>query len=825
MSAILIPVAGSEEAVEVAVSELAEMDPNDVIDILQAEMASLDLWLRFAVEYYKLGRTDAFNTLLQPLVDLHNQPSSTVGVPNMLHEQFGNDKAVKKQFLEILNALAAFHAVSGARSRDKATRKTEFEQAKKYYDSAESVDLLSSSMYVGQAMLLVAKGESARAEKMLENVADLSRDNVPALLGKACAKFNAGETKEALKLYRAVFEINPSPPPTVRLGLAYCYARLGQPQLAQKALLRTLELHDGCVEAMGGLAALYLNEDRVSEALGLLKRAYQLEPDNPAVLNHLATHHFYKQQYDKAHKLANRAFLNSASAAVRSESCYHIARCFHAKSDYASALQWYSQSFKENPAYMAPQFGLGQMHLVNNDTPRAIECFEKVLKASPDNVDALKVLGSLYSSTDRRALALERLTKATELSPHDVDAWLEMARVQEDNLESLPQALKAYETAASLLKQSKQRLPAELWNNLGALRHRLGKLDSAEHAYLHALKVSSAAGFENEFDDSNITSTFNLACLRQERGEIALAEAKFKGILTAHPNYTDCYLRLSSCAAARGSPQEAIAWLKRCIDLDPLNPDTWSMLGNVYMGERDYTQAHACFDKVLSKCEPQEVCKRDCYATAQLATVQLKMASEANTTRHKEAQAQKDAADKKASQLDKATEMFKAVLGHEPSNLYAAHGIGVVCVQKGRLQEAREIFTQVREASADAAGAMLNLAQLHALQGEHAVAVPLYQKVAKRAGAARSVGTLMLEARSLFDSNKLPEAKRVLCKLVCVCVRASLDVSHVACRVPHVACRVPCAACRVPRAACRVSRARVACAARVRGPAVCCVRG
>ena len=45
MSAILIPVQGSEEVVEVAISELAEMDPNDVIDILQAEVASLDLWL------------------------------------------------------------------------------------------------------------------------------------------------------------------------------------------------------------------------------------------------------------------------------------------------------------------------------------------------------------------------------------------------------------------------------------------------------------------------------------------------------------------------------------------------------------------------------------------------------------------------------------------------------------------------------------------------------------------------------------------------------------------------------------------------------------
>ena len=71
--------------------------------------------------------------------------------------------------------------------------------------------------------------------------------------------------------------------------------------------------------------------------------------------------------------------------------CFHIARCFHAKTDYASALQWYSQSAKEAPAYTAPQFGLGQMHLVNSDTQKAIDAFERVLKHSPENVDALKV--------------------------------------------------------------------------------------------------------------------------------------------------------------------------------------------------------------------------------------------------------------------------------------------------------------------------------------------------------------------------------------------------------------------------------------------------
>ena len=80
-------------------------------------------------------------------------------------------------------------------------------------------------------------------------------------------------------------------------------------------------------------------------------------------------------------------------------------------------------------------------------------------------------------------------------------------------------------------------------------------------------------------------------------------------------------------------------------------------------------------------------------------------------------------------------------------------------------QEAREIFTQVREASSESCGAILNLAQLHALQNEQAVAMPLYQKAQKR-NTARSVDVRMLEARALFDSNKLHECKRAIQKAI-----------------------------------------------------------
>lgn len=242
---ILIPVQNSEEVVEVPVDELPE-DENDVIDILQAELAPLELWLRFAVEYYRQGKLESFTNILQPLTELYEEKDEKGEKGGLLLQQFvkagESEEKVKKAFLDILNSLASFHTVIGSRERDKAKRKVRFDQAKKYYDCAEGVDLLLGSANVGRAVLQIAQGQLGRAEKTLNEVEAFHMDSVPALLGKACAKYNGGNFKEALKLYRKVFDINPAPPASVRLGLGYCYAKLGQPRLAQMALERTLEL-------------------------------------------------------------------------------------------------------------------------------------------------------------------------------------------------------------------------------------------------------------------------------------------------------------------------------------------------------------------------------------------------------------------------------------------------------------------------------------------------------------------------------------------------------------------------------------------------------
>lgn len=101
-------------------------------------------------------------------------------------------------------------------------------------------------------------------------------------------------------------------------------------------------------------------------------------------------------------------------------------------------------------------------------------CFEKVLKAQPDNYETLKILGSIYSNSNsqsKRGMAKNYLKKITETYPEDVEAWIEFAQ----NLEQadLQESLNAYATATQILKEKVEtEIPPEILNNVGVLQYR-----------------------------------------------------------------------------------------------------------------------------------------------------------------------------------------------------------------------------------------------------------------------------------------------------------------------------------------------------------------
>ena len=270
--------------------------------------------------------------------------------------------------------------------------------------------------------------------------------------------------------------------------------------------------------------------------------------------------------------------------------------------------------------------------------------------------------------------------------------------------------------------------------------------------------MSAEAGTTSEFDSINVTVTYNLARLLEERDRASEAEEKYKALLAEHPNYIDAFLRLASIERGRGKPKAAIGWLKKALDVSPADPDLWCLLGTIQVEIGDVVAADSSFRRVLTKAvergDAHENCKKDAYATISLANIQVANADHKNQER-----------------LDKATEIFRTVLEKEPANLYAANGIGVVCVDKGRLDEARQIFSQVREASAECIPAQRNLALLSVMQGEHAAAGPQLTKLQRRAAAGlstddRHAGHLtpaelhLVEARVHFESGRVKAARQ-----------------------------------------------------------------
>uniref|UniRef100_A0A8C9T5A9 CTR9 homolog, Paf1/RNA polymerase II complex component n=1 Tax=Scleropages formosus TaxID=113540 RepID=A0A8C9T5A9_SCLFO len=539
--------------------------------------------------------------------------------------------------------------------------------------------------------------------------------------------------------------------------MGHCFVKLNKLEKARLAFSRALELNSTCVGALVGLAVLELNNkeaDSIKNGVQLLSRAYTIDPSNPMVLNHLANHFFFKKDYSKVQHLALHAFHNTEVEAMQAESCYQLARSFHVQEDYDQAFQYYYQATQfASSTFVLPFFGLGQMYVYRRDKENAAQCFEKVLKAYPNNYETMKILGSLYATLDdqeKRDIAKGHLKKVTEQYPDDVEAWIELAQILEQT--DIQGALSAYGTATRILQEKVQAdVPPEILNNLGALHFRLGNLGEAKKYFLASLERAKAEGEHDEhyYNAISVTTSYNLARLYEAMCEFHQAEKLYKNILREHPNYVDCYLRLGAMARDKGNFYEASDWFKEALQINQDHPDAWSLIGNLHLAKQEWGPGQKKFERILKQPSTQN----DTYSMLALGNVWLQTLHQPTRDREKEKRHQ-----------DRALAIYKQVLRNDSKNLYAANGIGAVLAHKGYFREARDVFAQVREATADISDVWLNLAHIYVEQKQYISAVQMYENCLKKFFKHQNTEVLLYLARALFKCGKLQECKQTLLK-------------------------------------------------------------
>lgn len=738
-----IPLRDTDEVIELDLAQLPEGE--EVLGILKQENTMLNIWITLALEYYKQTKVEDFVKILEAArtnanLDYHS------------HE---------KDQMTCLDTLAAYYVQQARKEKNKDKRTDLFMQATQLYTMADKIIMYDQNHLLGRACFCLLEGDKMdQADAQFNFVMNQTPDNIPSLLGKACISFNKKDYKGALAYYKKALRTNPGCPADVRLGMGHCFHKLGKLDKARQAFKRAVDLDPLCVGGLVGLSILDLNNkdvDSIRAGIQLLSRAYQIDSSNPMVLNHLANHFFFKKDYEKVQHLALHAFHNTENEAVQAESCYQLARSFHVQEDYDQAFQYYYQATQFSTSnFVLPYYGLGQMYIYKGeeqDKERAAECFEKVLKTYPNNYETMKILGSLYAqadSPDKQELARKHLKKVTDQYPDDVEAWIELAQILEQS--DIQGALAAYGTATSILKDTVQAdIPPEILNNVAALHFRIGNLKEAKKYYEAAMERAMAEADHDEvyYHSITVTMQYNLGRLCEEMYQFETAVEHYKNILRHHPNYIDCYLRLGCLARDRGQIYEASEWFKEALQINQDHPDAWSLIGNLHLAKQEWGPGQKKFERILKN----EKTQNDAYSMLALGNVWLQTLH--NPTRDK---------DKEKRHQDRALAMFKQVLRNDPKNIFAANGIGAVLAHKGYIREARDIFSQVREATADVADVWLNLAHIYVEQKQYVSAVQMYENCLKKFFKHHDPEVLTYLARAYFKCNKLAECKKVLLK-------------------------------------------------------------
>ncbi|XP_006885655.1 PREDICTED: RNA polymerase-associated protein CTR9 homolog [Elephantulus edwardii] len=411
------------------------------------------------------------------------------------------------------------------------------------------------------------------------------------------------------------------------------------------------------------------------------------------------------------------------------------------KKDYRGALAYYKKALRTNPGCPAEvRLGMGHCFVKLNKLEKARLAFSRALELNSKCVGALVGLAVLELNNK----------EVTEQYPDDVEAWIELAQILEQT--DIQGALSAYGTATRILQEKVQAdVPPEILNNVGALHFRLGNLGEAKKYFLASLDRAKAEAEHDEHYHNAIavTTSYNLARLYEAMCEFHEAEKLYKNILREHPNYVDCYLRLGAMARDKGNFYEASDWFKEALQINQDHPDAWSLLGNLHLAKQEWGPGQKKFERILKQPSTQS----DTYSMLALGNVWLQTLHQPTRDREKEKRHQ-----------DRALALYKQVLRNDAKNLYAANGIGAVLAHKGYFREARDVFAQVREATADISDVWLNLAHIYVEQKQYISAVQMYENCLRKFYKHQNTEVVLYLARALFKCGKLQECKQTLLK-------------------------------------------------------------
>jgi tetratricopeptide (TPR) repeat protein len=299
------------------------------------------------------------------------------------------------------------------------------------------------------ANVYLQTGDRKSAQRVFRKVITLADDNKSTLQRLGVMLLLNNENELAERCFYKVCELDPVDD-QAQFTLGRIYLALEKDREAQRRLEMAIAINDTVLRYWTNLAFIDLDADRNREAELILRRALEVLPDNPPLLNMLGSSLERQGQYDEALDVLYRsASLDTASVApyVTIGFIYDESDQFEkAESTYVRALEIApdNATLLNNYAYLLAARGL--------QLDRALEMSERSLEQTPDNPSYLDTIGWIYFRKGDPDRALEYLLKAKGLS-EDIGSDLL------DHLGDVYWAMKDHDKARDYWKQALKAKP------------------------------------------------------------------------------------------------------------------------------------------------------------------------------------------------------------------------------------------------------------------------------------------------------------------------------------------------------------------------------
>ncbi|MBV8893813.1 MAG: tetratricopeptide repeat protein [Acidobacteria bacterium] len=484
----------------------------------------------------------------------------------------------------------------------------------------DSDNLVEDHLLLGRLYRL--NNDLTKAENEFKTAVKLQPDSEEAVTTLAYLYNEEGDSGHAIQALNSVPEASRSA--KLYSALGYTYEQEKQYKQAIEAYRHAIELDRDNLDAIRGLAQNLQNDGQTQAALDQYKIIADANPEDSQTYARMAEIYKKQGQFDQA--LEN---LKKAEAIVPDsiEYPYEMASVYQAQGRYEEAAQTlkelldktqkpdenYTPSDKNNRAVFLERLGSDYRDMGNSQL--AIETFRKMLTLGDENVArGYQEIIDTYREQKDWPQATATAKEAVQKLPNNRDLKMVLA----SQLADTGQSDAALQQVKSLLSGKAE--DREVYIALAQMYSRLKRWPEAEEA------INKADQLSTKPDDKEYTA-FVKGSIYERQKKYEPAEQEFKRILSADPQNAMTLNYYGYMLADRGVRlDEALAYIKKAVELDPANGAYLDSLGWAYYKLGKYDQAEENLSKALQHT-PNDPTVQDHMGDVYQKTGRLKQAA------------------------------------------------------------------------------------------------------------------------------------------------------------------------------------------------------